>query len=311
MQVILDTALPFFALVFCGYGAGRFGLLSEASVAGVNAFVFYFALPAFLFSLLATTPLDGALNVSFAAAYLIAGLGIAAVAGFLGIWVFGAGRSEAVLRGASASLGNTGYMGLPLIAAAFGNEAAIAMALGLTLEVTVMMPLAIILLEADKGPERKPSDLIRTVALALVKNPLIIAIAVGSLVSFSGFEVFSPIGNFAELLGDAAGPCALFTLGATLAGREISGGLVEISYLTFFKLAAHPAAMWAAMSLFDVNPLWTKVAILGASLPVAANVFILARQYDVYVDRTSGAILLSTIVSGLTVSGLLILLIPS
>ncbi|MBA2374689.1 MAG: AEC family transporter [Rubrobacter sp.] len=308
MQVILDTALPFFALVFCGYGAGRLGLLSEASAAGLNTFVFYFALPAFIFSLLATTPVDDALNASFAAAYLIAGLGTAAVAAFLGVWFFGAGRGAAVLRGASASLGNTGYMGLPLIAAAFGSEAAIAMALGLTLEVVVMMPLAIVILEADKGPESRLSELISTVASALVKNPLIISIAAGAAVSFSGLELFPPVGNFAELLGDAAGPCALFTLGATLAGREISGGLAEVSYLTFFKLAAHPAAMWATMSLFGVNPLWTKVAILGASLPVAANVFILARQYDEYVDRTSGAILVSTIVSVITVSALLILL---
>jgi predicted permease len=308
VQVILDTALPFFALVFCGYGAGRFGLLSEASASGLNTFVFYFALPAFIFSLLATTPIDEALNASFAAAYLMAGLGVAAVAAFLGVWLFASDKSSAVLRGASASLGNTGYMGLPLIAAAFGNEAAVAMAFGLTLEVIFMMPLAIILLEADKGPERKLSDLVSTVALALVKNPIIIAIAAGAAVSFSGFDLFSPVGNFAELLGDAAGPCALFTLGATLAGRQLSGGLAEISYLTFFKLAAHPAAMWATMTLFGVNPLWTNVAILAASLPVAANVFILARQYDTYIDRTSGAILVSTIVSVATVSALLILL---
>lgn len=243
MQVILDTALPFFALVFCGCGAGRFGLLGEASVSGVNAFVYYFALPAFLFSLLATTPADGALNISFAAAYLTAGLGVAAVAGLVGMWAFGADKGAAVLQGASASLGNTGYMGLPLIAAAFGNEAAIAMALGLTPEVTVMMPLAIILPEADKGPQRKLSALIGTVASALVRNPIIVAIAAGAAVSFSGFDLFSPVGNFAELLGGAAGPRALFTLGATLAGREISGGLAEVSYLAFFKLAAHPAAM--------------------------------------------------------------------
>lgn len=308
MQVIFDTALPFFALVFCGYGAGRFGLLSEASASGLNAFVFYFALPAFLFSLLATSPVDNALNFSFAAAYLAAGLGVAAVAAILGVWIFGANKSVAVLRGASASLGNTGYMGLPLIAAAFGNEAAVAMALGLTLEATVMMPLAIILLEADKGPEKRFSDLIATVAFALAKNPIILAIVAGAAVSFSGFELFTPVGNFAELLGDAAGPCALFTLGATLAGREISGGLGEVAYLCAFKLAVHPAAMWTTMSLFGVNALWSQVAIIGASLPVAANVFILARQYDTYVDRTSGAILVSTIVSVVTVSVLLILL---
>jgi malonate transporter and related proteins len=59
-----------------------------------------------------------------------------------------------------------------------------------------------------------------------------------------------------------------------------------------------------------VDPLWATVAILGASLPVAANVFIVAKQYDTYVDRTSSAILVSTIVSVVTVSALLTVLSP-
>jgi predicted permease len=63
--------------------------------------------------------------------------------------------------------------------------------------------------------------------------------------------------------------------------------------------------MWLTTQLFDVASLWATVAILAAVLPVAANVFILARQYDAYVDRISGAILLSTVVSVVTVSTLL------
>jgi malonate transporter len=81
--------------------------------------------------------------------------------------------------------------------------------------------------------------------------------------------------------------------------------------MTTFKLFIHPAAMYLATTyLFDVDPLWATVAILGASLPVAANVFIVAKQYDTYVDRTSSAILVSTIVSVVTVSALLTILSP-
>ncbi|MDQ3911648.1 MAG: AEC family transporter [Actinomycetota bacterium] len=48
MRSVLDTAWPYFAQIFCGYGAVRFRLLNEAGVAGINTFVFHFALPAFL-----------------------------------------------------------------------------------------------------------------------------------------------------------------------------------------------------------------------------------------------------------------------
>jgi malonate transporter len=75
------------------------------------------------------------------------------------------------------------------------------------------------------------------------------------------------------------------------------------------KLIIHPAALFLTTTmLFDVQPLWATAALLGAALPIAANVFIVARQYDVYVARTSSAILVSTAVSMISVSVLLVVL---
>jgi malonate transporter and related proteins len=304
LQTILNTALPFFALIFCGYGAGRFRLLSEASIAGVNAFVFYFALPTFLFNLVATSQLKNILNGSFVAAYLSAGFSVFVVAALLGRLLFKVQPGEAALQGSAAVLGNTGYMGLPLVAAVFGEAAAIPLVLGLTLEVTLIIPFTIALVEATKGSggwSRVPSS----VSGALARNPLIVAIFAGALISALGLGLATPVENFTDLLGGTAGPCALFALGATLAGRSLSAGLGEVSYLTSFKLFVHPSAMWLTTKLFDVGPFWAAVAVLAAALPVAANVFILARQYDTYVDRISSAILLSTAVSVVTVSTLL------
>ncbi|MDR9455141.1 MAG: AEC family transporter, partial [Spiribacter sp.] len=48
MQAVVNLALPFFALIFTGYLAARGGMLGETTVAGLNTFVFYFALPALL-----------------------------------------------------------------------------------------------------------------------------------------------------------------------------------------------------------------------------------------------------------------------
>ena len=179
MQTILNTALPFFALIFCGYGAGRFKILSEASVAGVNAFVFYFALPAFIVNLLATSRLADIANGPFIAAYLGTGLLLFAVAAVLGGFLFKVRRSEAALQGSAAVLGNTGYMGLPLVVAAFGDRAAIPLVLGLTLEATVLIPLSIILVEAQKGLDAGLFRLLGSVARAMVRNPIIIAIFAG------------------------------------------------------------------------------------------------------------------------------------
>src|ERR687894_968048 len=279
MQTILNTALPFFAL------------------------------PAFIVNLLGTSRLADIANGPFIAAYLGTGLVLFAVAAVLGGFLFKVRRSEAALQGSAAVLGNTGYMGLPLVVAAFGDRAAIPLVLGLTLEATVLIPLSIILVEAQKGLDAGLSQLLRSVAGAMVRNPIIVSIFAGVLLSALSLGLPNPIENFTGLLGGAAGPCALFALGATLTSFPISTGIAEVAYMTFFKLVVHPTAIWIATTrLFDVDPLWATVAILGAALPVAANVFIVAKQYDTYVDRTSSAILVSTAISVVTVSALLTVL---
>jgi predicted permease len=52
---------------------------------------------------------------------------------------------------------------------------------------------------------------------------------------------------------------------------------------------------------------WMFTAVLMASLPPALNVFVLANQYHVYVERASTAILIGTLASVGTVTALLLL----
>lgn len=309
MQSILNTALPFFALIFCGYGAGRLRLLDETAAAGVNTFVFYFALPAFLFGLMSSSPIGEVVNAPFVGAYLTASLALFALTALVGIQLFEIGRAEAAVQGLAAVLANTGYMGIPLISAVFGREAAVPIVVGLTLDGVLMIPLGIVIIESSKGRAESLTRTALATISALARNPLILSIFAGLAVSTTGFNPPMPLGNFLDLLGGTAGPCALFALGATLAGRTVAGGTAEVSYMTFMKLVLHPAALFFTTTvIFSVDPLWATAALLGAALPIAANVFIVARQYNVYVSRTSSAILISTAVSLFSVSALLLVL---
>ena len=309
MQTILNNALPFFALIFCGYAAGRLDLLTATAAAGVNTFVFFFALPAFLFSLMSSSPIAEVLNVPFIGAYVLASLAVFGLTVAGGRVLFDVGRGEAAIQGLAAVLPNTGYMGIPLAIAVFGREAAVPLVVGLTLDGVLLIPLGILLIESEKGQGESPLRTVLASFPTLLKNPLIVSIFAGLAASAVGLTPPTPVNNFLDLLGAAAGPCALFALGATLAGRSVAGGAAEIGYMTALKLFVHPAALLlTAAVIFDVDPLWTSAALLGASLPIAANVFIVARQYDVYVTRASGAVLVSTAVSMATVSTLLLVL---
>jgi predicted permease len=104
-----------------------------------------------------------------------------------------------------------------------------------------------------------------------------------------------------RLFGTAAGPCALFALGVSLARYSFPRRFAEIAYLSLSKLILHPLIVWIFMALvFVVDPRLSQVGLLAAAMPTAATVFVLAEYYNTRVPLASGAILISTVLSLMT-----------
>jgi len=140
------------------------------------------------------------------------------------------------------------------------------------------------------------------VALGLVKNPMLVSIALGFAWSGLRLPIPDPANQFLTILGGAATPGALFVIGASLASKSAERPLVA-GYLSVCKLVLHPALVaLAALFLFPVDGHAAAVMIAAASLPVAGNVYILAQHYGVAPHRVSTAILFSTAGAVVTVS---------
>ncbi|MGD8429952.1 MAG: AEC family transporter, partial [Ectothiorhodospiraceae bacterium] len=203
------------------------------------------------------------------------------------------------LQGLSATFSNVGFVGLPLVILAFGADAALPAVIIVIVDTVVMMGIATALIEVDLGGHGAA----RNIVLGLVRNPIIIASLVGLGLNLGSVEIPGPLMSYGDLLANAAGPCALFALGATLAGRPLREGAGETAFLTVMKLGVHPLLVAiTALYVFDLSPLWASVAIVQASLPIAANVYVLAQRYEVHAGQVSTAILISTAVSVFTVS---------
>ena len=152
---------------------------------------------------------------------------------------------------------------------------------------------------------RMSFGVLRTVGLGLLKNPMIVSISLGLLVSSMAVPIPVPVNEFLEILGGAATPGALFAIGASLASKSAER-MVIAGWLSFYKLIVHPAAVAvAALMVFDVDPYAAGVMITAAALPVAGNVYILAQHYGVAPARVSATILLSTGLSVLTISAVI------
>jgi hypothetical protein len=186
---------------------------------------------------------------------------------------------------------NTGYMGIPLVLIAFGEAEILPMVIAAVLLASVFVPITTVLLERDTNP-RHGGALIMNIGGALVRKPMIV----------------SPI---AGVLWSVAGPCALFAIGLFLVDKPLRRGLDEVGAMVALKLFLHPLVTAVlAVYVFELEPLWSAIAILAAALPSGATCFVLAQQYGVYVERTSAAILISTVISMFTISALFAWVLP-
>ena len=302
MLAILNVTAPFFALVLCGYLAARYRALPENAVPALNTFVLYFALPCMLFRFAAGAPFGDILNLPVFLAYMVTGLAVFALSAATVRYGAGENVREAAFAALAVAWSNWGYMGIPLIPALLGQRALAALiAAGMAdLLVVVSAALALASLENRAGGARA------AFAGALIhigKNPLIWAVIVGG--TFSAFELRLPaaMDQFVGMLGQAAGPVALFTIGASLyrPGTRTRGA--DVLAIAGAKLLLHPGvAAVVAVYTFHLTRLEVQTLVLAAALPVGGSVFLFAERRGANAERIAAVILVSTALAFVTFS---------
>jgi len=303
MIEILFKTLPFFALIGVGYGAGRTGFFPPEATAWLTKFVFYFALSAMLFRFAANLSVAELFDARFAAAYLWACFVVYALAMAVAFWRR-VSVEEAAFEAQCAVIGNTGFLGVPMLVVLLGPQAAGPVLLILAIDLAVFSTLIALIITASREGRMRLRT-IWTLIRGVLANPMIVSMGLGLAWGATGFAVPAPINDFLGILGAAATPGALFAIGASLAGRSAERWQVA-GWITFCKLVLHPLAVaFAALVLFKVDREAAGVMIAAAALPVAGNVYILAAHYGVAPQRVSTSILISTAVSIVTVTAVI------
>ncbi len=298
-EIFLKT-LPFFMVIGAGYGAGRSGFFSEAATAWLTKFVFYFALSAMLFRFSANLSLAEVFDLAFVKAYLL-GTAVIYVLATVVALMRRIPVQEAAVEAQCATIGNVGFLGIPMLALLLGEAAIAPVMLVLAIDLIVFGSLIVIIITGARDG-RISFGIFRSIGLGLIKNPMIVSIVLGLTWSGLQIPIPGPLNEFVILLGNAATPGALFAIGASLASKSAERVFVA-GWLSFCKLVLHPAAVAvAALLIFPVEPYAAGVMIAAAALPVAGNVYMLAQHYGVAPHRVSSAILISTAISIVTVS---------
>lgn len=303
MLAIFLKTLPFFAVIGLGYLAGRTRFFSAEATAYLTKFVFYFALSAMLFGFAANLDLGAIFSWAFVWAYFLATATVWALVAAVAL-MRRTGAEAAVFEAHTGVIGNVGFLGIPMLALLLGPDAVGPVLLVLAVDLIVFSSVLTMLITGLRSG-RVSLGTFRVLGTGLAKNPMIVSTLLGILWGSTGWALPVPVNEFLTLLGAAATPCALFAIGASLAGRGAERVEVAV-WLSFAKLVLHPAAVAvAALYLFAIEPYAAGVMIAAAALPVAGNVFILAQHYGVAPQRVSTAILISTAASVLSVTGVI------
>lgn len=303
MFQVAELVLPLFSLVFLGFIAGKINRIPIEGLAWLNFFIVYIALPALFFTLLSETPVSEFANTTFLLNTTLGTFLIFTLC-FLIAKVFRkADIPTATIQGFAGAYGNIGYLGLPLAIGAFGPQAGVPVALIICLDNTMHFTLAPALMAVGSKSPTKLSKVVCDIFFKVFTHPFIVATIAGILFAWHEVQIPSSVNQLLVTLSSAAAPCALFAMGVTAALRPLKRVPMELSYLVPIKLLVHPLLVYFLVSRIPgVETVWVHSAVLLAALPSATNVFVIAQQYQVWEERASSAVVISTLLSIVTVT---------
>ena len=302
----LNLALPYFGLMFVGFACGKVRGLPEAGLAWMNFFLLYVSLPALFFRILARTPFEELNNLPFVVATTSA-TALAFTLSALAASLIGRLRGgEATMAGLAGGYGNIGYMGPGLALATLGPNAAVPVALIFCFDSILLFSLTPTLMALSRGRSQPLGATALMVFKQIVLHPLIVAAYCGATAAALRWHPPVAVDTMLQFLQASAAPVALFALGVTVALRPFERVPWEVGAVIVIKLVLHPlivVALLAALGPFTGD--WSATAVLMASLPPALNVFVIARQYETWVEPASAAVLLGTFASVVTLTSVM------
>lgn len=277
-----------------GYAVGRLGILGDHALDVLSRAAFFVFSPALLFIVLGEADIGQLFSSLLPVSALAAGLALVVYV-IIARGVLKRSVGAVTIGGLAASYVNSNNIGLPVAAYVLGDPALAAPVL--LLQLVVMTPIALTILDITTT---RHVSFVRIVSQP-VRNPLIIASALGVVVSWTNVTLPVVVVEPLDLLGQAAIPTLLFALGLSLAGQklwQVRSDRVDSLLATVVKLAWMPFIAWAAgRFLFELDPHALFTVVILASLPSAQNVFNYAQRYQVAIGVGRDSVVVTTVLS--------------
>lgn len=274
-----------------GWLLARMGVVSQEGRLVLNRTAFFAASPALLFTVLAEADigllLSGVLGVALAS-FAVVALAYAIVAR---AWLT-RDASRIALGAWGSGYANVNNIGLPVAIYVIGDAQFVGPML--VLQLLVLAPALLATLDILTAGR---ASLARVLTQPL-RNPMLIASALGAIVSATGIRVPEPVLAPLEILGGAAVPLMLLAFGISLHGEkplQPGTGRREIALAVALKSFAMPVvAFLLATFAFRLDAHLVYACTVMAALPTAQNMYQYALRYDRATVITRDIVLVTT-----------------
>lgn len=309
MHTLIYAVLPVFIIVGLGFTARKLRFFKAQWVNALIGYVYYIALPALIITSILGLDFEKS-NFGTVLLWNLVFLVANAVLCLAFMWLIRIKAKDRAVFFLAATVGNSVYMGIPLTANALGAELGTANYSLLVLIGVVQLVGSIFIALLTNEFLFVGNKNLRSIFVRLAKNPLVIAIFSGVILYILPIPnpVLDVITTPLLMLAASASPVALFVLGTYLYGHAFRANKYEIAAVTVWKLAMVPFLMFGLVSLVGATEFVANSMILFAGMPTAVTALIIAKGYGFNTDFIAAAILVGTVVSLLTVSGITILL---
>lgn len=287
-----NMVIPVFLVMVVGYICRQLKMVSAENVSAMNKLVFRLFLPVSLAKSLMTLSPNADINYSV---MLYCALGV--VATFIAAIIIvprlvkGNPQRGAMIQAMFRS--NYAILGIPLIESLFpaGDGGVSAMMVMVT--VPLFNVLAVVTLETYRGGSFNPVKIIK----GIIKNPLIISCVIGFAVYLSGIKVPELAMSTVSKLASVASPLALFSLGATIDLKKLTGNMKLIVPTVACRLVIVPGALLAIAYALGYRGADFAALMIAFGSPCAVSSYTMAAQMDSDGELAAQLVMTTTVLS--------------
>lgn len=283
-EQVLGILFPVFALIAVGFSVGRWLKPDFKPINRINMDAFT---PALVFSSLVGMPLDTE-QVPLLSAAIVAVL----LPGLVMLPVCKLARLKYKAWAPPHMFRNSGNLAIPLFTYTFGDTALASAVLLFVVSACLHISLGLALL-SEGNPFKQ-----------IIKMPIFLAASSALVLNLSGIGVWTPLYEATSLLGQAAVPVMLLSLGAQMCNLRVSG--LKVGILCSLQSLLTGAVSFAVIYWFIPLPtMQLQMMVLFTMLPPAVMNYLFAERFQIEPVKVASMVLFSNFFSIITLPLLL------